>query len=1239
LIKAKIKRFFKVTTKTRDTIYVCMTVVGLILLWVMPSMAACPADMVAYWKLEEPTNAGLHADFSGSNDGVCSLPDNCPSQTASGAVENGQFFDGDDGLDVLADSVFDWASSDSFSIELWIKRSSGIASREVLLAKNDQTTDMQWYIGVTDEGSVEFFLSSSSGELMTVTSIKKVDNDVWHHIVAIRDNPNAQNLLYVDGELEDSDGISYSAGFDSIEPLTIGFEVNDTVSGYYFEGDIDEVAFYNDILDENVIRSHYYLSKGYCDLYDVPIAIMPLGDSITEDDYSGAPPGDGWRKAYREPLWRLLDGDLYIADFVGSMSSGQDIIPAFDINHEGHGGFTDDQIASNVYDWISANPAEVVLLHAGTNALDTSPLDVENILDEIDRYSEKTTVVLARILNRGTYHSDTTEFNENVNAMAQVRIEDYGDKIIVVDMENGAGIDYDNDMYDNLHPNTTGYEKMADKWFFTLEEILPQSSLPVITSTPMAEVNEGALFTYTIQADGAPMPIYSLVQGPDDMTVDAATGFLEWEAPSPASVDPIDVTVGASNWVGLDTQAFTIAVNASPVVDDIPNQSIEEGSPFININLDDYVEDPNHEDAEMSWEYTGNNDLIVNIIDRVASISIPNEDWFGVETVTFRATDPDGLIGEDFATFSVGSVNDSPVMTDISDQTIDEGQEFTSINLNDYVDDPDNTDAEIVWEYSGNTDIVVTITDSVATITVPEESWNGVEIVTFKATDPGGLADDDTVTFTVNNVNDIPEITSIAPTAVSEDIEYTYLPTATDLDEDTLSWSILNAPSDMNINPSTGEITWVLGDQTSSSEVSFVLTVDDGNGGTDSEDITLTVVGVNDIPVIVEHDIIATDKNIPVAINLGNLTVEDPDNTFPNDFSIKIYNGVNYSKNENVITPAFNFYGTLTVPVSVNDGKDESNIINLKVNVTNINDIPKFIGQKVLVVNEDNSLTISLDDLEISDSDNTYPEDFTLTILGGDNYILNGHTITPVTNFNGSLSVNARVSDGMDESADFSLVINVNAINDMPVIVDAGELFIEEDAPLEITFADIGVVDADNIYPIDYTLNIFPGDGYAINGNIIVPDKDFNGMLTIPVSVFDGSIESAKYNLSVNVLSINDEPHIVDQDQIVISGEIDKFELMNSLYILDPDSTYPDDFSIIIEEGDDYTLTDTSLIPRENGNRSILIPVKVSDGKSESNTFTLDVVIDSEIDESGKTKEEDEPLFKGCFITTVWIGN
>ena len=49
-------------------------------------------------------------------------------------------------------------------------------------------------------------------------------------------------------------------------------------------------------------------------------------------------------------------------------------------------------------------------------------------------------------------------------------------------------------------------------------------------------------------------------------------------------------------------RTFTVtAVNDEPVVSDIPDQTILEGGSFVTINLDDYVEDVEDADSEISW--------------------------------------------------------------------------------------------------------------------------------------------------------------------------------------------------------------------------------------------------------------------------------------------------------------------------------------------------------------------------------------------------------------------------------------------------------------------------------------------------------------------------------------------------------------------------------------------------------------------------------------------------------------
>ena len=117
------------------------------------------------------------------------------------------------------------------------------------------------------------------------------------------------------------------------------------------------------------------------------INIMPLGNSITRG-YSGSSDETG----YRRSLYLLLTGAGYTVDFVGSLDDG---IPIdFDRDHEGHSGWCDDEVADNIYNWLTANPVAIVLLHIGTNMVDESAADVEEILNEIDRYESDNGVII-----------------------------------------------------------------------------------------------------------------------------------------------------------------------------------------------------------------------------------------------------------------------------------------------------------------------------------------------------------------------------------------------------------------------------------------------------------------------------------------------------------------------------------------------------------------------------------------------------------------------------------------------------------------------------------------------------------------------------------------------------------------------------------------------------------------------------------------------------------------------------
>ncbi len=246
----------------------------------------------------------------------------------------------------------------------------------------------------------------------------------------------------------------------------------------------------------------------------VDLKIMPLGDSITSgqtDVGNGGIPDIPYRTGYRKPLAIRLTANGYGFDFVGGLDHGCNA--GYDADAEGWPGYTADQIAdglgptvnlcngqpapeyTGIRDALDANPADIVLLHIGTNDIaTTSASDIGAILDEIDAWASgpngnPVTVILARIIDQWHWKNDghpnnvvngqVAALNTAIQSMVESRNDNNID-IVVVDMQSALTYPDDlgdrnrenmpppNDFHYWLHPNDSGYGKMADVWLYPL---------------------------------------------------------------------------------------------------------------------------------------------------------------------------------------------------------------------------------------------------------------------------------------------------------------------------------------------------------------------------------------------------------------------------------------------------------------------------------------------------------------------------------------------------------------------------------------------------------------------------------------------------------------------------------------------------------------------------------------------------------------------------------------------------
>ena len=197
----------------------------------------------------------------------------------------------------------------------------------------------------------------------------------------------------------------------------------------------------------------------------------------------------------------------------------------------------------------------------------------------------------------------------------------------------------------------------------------------------------------------------------------------------------------------------------------------------------------------------------------------------------------------------------------------------------------------------------------------------------------------------------------------------------------------------------------------------------------------------NDTPPTIEGQVdLSTEEDTPFELSIDDLTISDldVDPAYQVEFEINVLAGNNYTVDDSTIEPDSDYFGTLFVPVTVSDGYADSSQFNVQLEVTPVNDPPMVLGQNDVSVVEGHSLEISLTDVVVSDVDNNL-SDLVLAVQNGQDFDRNGNVITPLAGVTGDISVPIIVSDGVESSPEFNLVVTVIPDTVAPVITLLGD--------------------------------------------------------------------------------------------------------------------------------------------------------------------------------------------------------
>jgi large repetitive protein len=446
----------------------------------------------------------------------------------------------------------------------------------------------------------------------------------------------------------------------------------------------------------------------------------------------------------------------------------------------------------------------------------------------------------------------------------------------------------------------------------------------------------------------------------------------------------------------------------------------------------------------------------------VCSYTPDDPGFVGVDSFDYTVADGNG--GTDVGTVlvDVTYTNAQPVAGDDILTTDEDEAGQVDVLAND--EDEDGDQLTVVTETPDADHGTVSCTPEGLCTYTPSPDFNGSDSFTYTIEDGAGADDAGEVTVTVTPVNDDPN--AVADSFVvteNEQGSLNVLGNDTDIDGDALSVST-SAPAATHGTVScqaAGLCTYTPDPDFEGSD-SFQYQVTDGQGGSDSATVSVTVTPENSPPV-------ADDETLTTAEDTaGSVNVLVGDTDADGDL-LSVTTPAPAAANGTVsctaggsctYTPEAHWHGDDSFDYTVADGRGGSDTGTVTVTVTSVNDAPVAV---------DDSLTVAEDaqaqvDVLLNDSD---VEGDALSVTGSTNgahgavsCLPDGTcTYVPVADYAGADTFTYTVSDGVGGTDTGTVSVDVSPVNDAPV-ADDDVLTTQMDTPADVNVL-AGDVDVD----------------------------------------------------------------------------------------------------------------------------------------------------------------------------------
>jgi Ca2+-binding RTX toxin-like protein len=601
----------------------------------------------------------------------------------------------------------------------------------------------------------------------------------------------------------------------------------------------------------------------------------------------------------------------------------------------------------------------------------------------------------------------------------------------------------------------------------------------------------------------------------------------------------------------------------------------------------------------------------------------PVANYNGPASFTYTVSDGQGGTSTGTVYITVVAVNDAPVAANNSvNATEDTPLVMTAASL--LANDSDVDGDSLTITGVGNATHGTVAMNGGNVEFTPAANYNGPASFTYTVSDGQGGTSTATVNVTVAAVNDAPVAASNSVSAMEDTplvmTAAALLANDSDVDGDSLTITGVGNATHGTVAMNGGNVEFTPA-ANYNGPASFTYTVSDGQGGTSTATVNVTVAAVNDAPVAANNSVNASEDT-PLVMTAASLLANDSDVDGDSLTITSVGNATHGTVALNggniVFTPAANYNGPASFTYTVSDGQGGTSTATVNITVAAVNDSPVAANNSVSAT-EDTPLVMTATSLLANDSD-VDADSLTVTSVGNatnGTVALNGGNIvfTPAANYNGPASFTYTVSDGQGGTSTATVNITVAAVNDSPVAAN-NSVAATEDTPLVMTAASLLANDSD----VDGDSLTITGVGNATNGTVALnggnvvftPASNYNGPASFTYTISDGHGGTSTATVNVTVAAVNDSPVGASNS---VSATEDTPLVMTAASLLANDSDVDGDSLTITGVGNATNGTvalnggNVVFTPAANYNGLASFTYTVSDGHGGTSTATVNVTV------------------------------